>query len=338
VRPALAAVVASLALLAACSGGEDERERTAGGPAAGATPATRTAMSAERARRRRAGETVTVVATADASCREHQAPTAKTCRQGAVSDRVMALDPDALIMAGDACYDDRAPGTEPATRTCLERAYGPTYGRMKAKTLPVVGNHECYGPEADRCGAHYDYWGELAGPRDKGYYARAVGAWLVVVLNTECAYVGGCHAGSPQERWLRQTLEADTGRCELIAMHKPLISSGHHGDNPTVAQLWKAAQDNGAELAIQGHDHHLERFGALTSTGAQNDAIGLRSFITGAGGKSHYVLRTPKPHSRFRNATDFGVLALTLSPTDYSAAFISETGATLHARSPVPCR
>jgi acid phosphatase type 7 len=281
--------------------------------------------------------TVTVVATADASCSDDRPPTAETCRQQAVSDRALALDPDALIMAGDSCYDDSLP-MEPTTATCLPEAYEPAWGRLKEETLPAAGNHECYVTEPEPCAAYFDYWGDQAGPRGRGYYTRRLGGWLVLVLNSNCSFAGGCEAGSPQETWLRRRLEDDEGRCELIVLHHPLFSSGRHGDNPAVEPLWKAAEDNRVELAVQGHDHHMERFLPITSAGVRDDDTGVRSFITGAGGKDHYELGDVKPESAFRDDVTFGVLRLTLTATGFSSAFIAEDGAVLDRSGPAACR
>jgi len=55
------------------------------------------------------------------------------------------------------------------------------------------------------------------------------------VLNSECQDVGGCEAGSPQEKWLRANLAAHPAACTLAYWHKPLFSSGSaHGNDLTV--------------------------------------------------------------------------------------------------------
>jgi hypothetical protein len=39
-------------------------------------------------------------------------------------------------------------------------------------------------------------FGRAAGDPRKGYYSFDLGRWHIVVLNTECARIGGCGAGS----------------------------------------------------------------------------------------------------------------------------------------------
>ena len=42
-----------------------------------------------------------------------------------------------------------------------------------------------------------------------GWYAYDVGTWRIYSLNSNCAFVGGCGAGSAQEAWLRADLAAN---------------------------------------------------------------------------------------------------------------------------------
>ena len=51
------------------------------------------------------------------------------------------------------------------------------------------------------------YWGAQAGPAGKGYYSYELGAWHVVVLNTNCeaAELGGCGLPSTSGDAITQT-------------------------------------------------------------------------------------------------------------------------------------
>jgi hypothetical protein len=93
-----------------------------------------------------------------------------------------------------------------------------------------------------------------------------------------------------------------------------------------VAPLWDALHAYGAELVINGHDHTYERFGPQRPDGTRDDAQGIREFVIGAGGKSHYAIGTVRPNSEARNTTVFGVLRLTLRPTGYDWIFIPVAG------------
>src|SRR5205085_9370357 len=163
-----------------------------------------------------------------------------------------------------------------------------------------------------------------AGEPGKGYYSYDLGAWHLVALNSNCADVGGCGAGSPQEQWLRQDLADSTARCTLAYWHHPLFSSGQHrpGDSE-VRPLFQALYDYGAELVLTGHDHNYERFAPQDPSGALDLARGIRQFIVGTGGRSLYTQATPLPNSEVRESHSFGVLELTLRPASYDWRFVS---------------
>ena len=71
-----------------------------------------------------------------------------------------------------------------------------------------------------------------------------------------------------------------------------------------------------------------ERFGLQTATGAADPVRGLREFVVGTGGRSHYAFSTPKPNSEVRNSDTFGVLKLTLHQAAYDWQFVPEAGRT----------
>ena len=55
---------------------------------------------------------------------------------------------------------------------------------------------------------------------------------------------------------------------------------------------------------------------------------GIREFVVGTGGKSHYALGTTVANSAVRNDDTFGLLQLTLHPTSYDWQFLPEPGKT----------
>src|SRR5215211_4401836 len=101
-------------------------------------------------------------------------------------------------------------------------------GTTSTALLRGAGPDSC--PTYRGVGEYFDYFGSSAGPRPTrspqsgpsahGYYSWNIGAWHVVVLNSMCYAVGGCGAGSPQERWLRQGPRREPGqevRARLLA-------------------------------------------------------------------------------------------------------------------------
>jgi hypothetical protein len=225
-----------------------------------------------------------------------------------------------VFAVGDLAYPD---GSDEQFANC----YGPTWGRFKDRTRPAPGNHEYH---SDGASGYVRYFGAAAGEPKKGYYSYDLGEWHIIVLNSECAEVGGCNAGSAQELWLRQDLKAHPAACTLAYWHKPLFSSGAaHGDDPEVKPLWDALYASNADVVIGGHDHHYERFAPQDPSGNPDPQRGIREFVVGTGGKdSHRRLASPERNSEVRQADTFGVLKLTLHATSYDWEFVPETGKT----------
>jgi hypothetical protein len=221
--------------------------------------------------------------------------------------------PGTVFTAGDNAYGDGTP-------TEFARCYDPTWGRHKARTRPSPGNHDY---ETGSATGYYGYFGARAGPAGRGYYSYDLGAWHVVSLNSNIAM----SAGSPQEQWLRADLAATTKRCVLAYWHHPRFSSSDsHGSEPETQPLWQALYDHAAEVVISGHDHTYERFAPQTPDGAADPGRGIRQFVVGTGGKSHYGFGPPLPNSEARDNTSYGVLKLTLDPGSYSWTFIPAAG------------
>jgi hypothetical protein len=222
-----------------------------------------------------------------------------------------------VFTAGDNAYEE---GTAQQFHEC----YGPTWGRFKDRTRPSPGNHEFH---SDGGAPYFNYFGVNAGDPKKGYYSYDLGAWHVVVLNSECVEVGGCQAGSAEEKWLRTDLDAHPAACTVAYWHKPLFSSGaKHGNDPEVKPFWRDLYQSKATLVINGHDHDYERFALQDPDGRADPNHGIREFVVGTGGKSHRPFATPLPTSEVRNADTYGVLKLTLHPHGYDWEFLPEAG------------
>jgi hypothetical protein len=236
-------------------------------------------------------------------------PAAKTAN---LLDRIEGT----VFTLGDHAYEN---GTPKQFADC----YGPTWGRFKARTRPVVGNHD-YGTAF--ANGYFDYFGKAAGDPTKGYYSYDLGKWHVVVLNSNCTQVRGCKAGSPQEQWVRQDLEAHPALCTVAMWHNPRYSSGEHGDDKSLGDIWKALYDAGAEVVLSGHDHDYERFAPQDADSKADPVRGLRQFVAGTGGRSLYKWRTPDANSEVRNNETFGVFKMTLHDDGYDWEFIPIEG------------
>jgi 3',5'-cyclic AMP phosphodiesterase CpdA len=230
--------------------------------------------------------------------------------QGAArTARLLDSIPGTVFVAGDAAY---ASARDPNPfRTCYES----TWGRHKARTRPVLGNHDY---EASTPKMYFDYFGATAGRAPGGYYSYDVGPWHVVALNSNVAM----EAGSEQDRWLRRDLAANAGRCGVAIVHHPRFSSGPHRDHARMVPAWAALQRHGVSVMIAGHDHLYERFAPMGIDGARDDAAGIRQFVVGTGGGGHYRFTKTDTGSEVRIEQTYGLLKLTLAPSSYRWEFI----------------
>ncbi|MFN8473407.1 MAG: malectin domain-containing carbohydrate-binding protein [Anaerolineae bacterium] len=246
--------------------------------------------------------------------------TAAACRQRATSDLIRNIGPTAVLALGDNQYED-------GTLDEYMKSYDPTWGRFKSITYPATGNHEYRTPEAK---GYFDYFGSVAGFADKGYYSVDIGTWHIIALNSTCDAVGGCKQGSPQERWLRADLAAHRSQCTLAFWHHPLFTSSPYGNDWTSHDLWQALYDAGADVVLNGHAHIYERLGPVRPDGTADPVKGIREFIVGSGGESHYEFGTILAASEARTADTFGILKLTLRPGGYDWEFVPEAGGAFH--------
>jgi acid phosphatase type 7 len=229
--------------------------------------------------------------------------------------------PGTVFTTGDNAYPD---GSAADFADC----YNPSWGRHRARTLPAPGNHDYHTPGAK---GYFDYFGAAAGNPTKGYYSYELGAWHIIVINSNCAEVGGCNVGSPQERWLRADLASHPTLCTLAYWHQPRFSSGSlHGSATSMGAIWQALYDAGADVVVNGHEHNYERFGLQDPNGVADPAHGIREFVVGTGGASQdgYTFGTPLPNSEVINNDTYGVLKLILHPTSYDWEFVPEPGKT----------
>ena len=221
-----------------------------------------------------------------------------------------------VVTLGDTVYPS---GTADQFAQC----YDPSWGRQKARTRPVPGNHDYMTSNAT---PYFQYFGAVAGEADKGYYSYDLGAWHIIALNSNCSNIGGCDMGSTEYKWLVADLAAHPARCTLAYFHHPRFSSGPHGDNAFIQPFWQALYDAGADVVLNGHDHDYERFAPQTPASAPDEQRGIREFVVGTGGYSHYAFGTPAANSELRNDDTYGVLKLTLHEDSYDWQFIPVAG------------
>lgn len=220
-----------------------------------------------------------------------------------------------VFTTGDNVYPD-------GTSSQFNTYYEPTWGRHQARTRPSPGNHDYHTSGAS---GYFTYFGANAGPSGRGYYSYDLGNWHVVSLNSEISMA----TGSAQEQWLRSDLAASTKPCTVAYWHKPRFTSGaNHAPDTSTGPLVQVLYDHNADVILTGHNHQYERFAPMNPSGGLDTARGIRHFVAGMGGASHYGFGTIRPNSQARNSDTYGVLKLTLHANSYNWRFVPEAGKT----------
>jgi hypothetical protein len=267
-----------------------------------------------------------IAAAGDIACASDVA-TPLRCQQRATSDLLVKRRLSAVLALGDLQYETGRPDN-------YRRFYDPTWGRVKSITRPVTGDHDYGGFDAD---GFFGYFGALAGPAGKGYYSFDLGNWHLVALNAQCEQVGGCERGSVQERWLTADLAQHRSKCLLAYWDTPRFSSGEGDNDVQFDAFWHDLYAAGAEVVLNGDQHHYERFGPQDPDGKATPE-GIREFIVGTGGKNHEPFASkPDPNSEVRNAQTFGVLIMTLHKDSYDWAFTPIAGQTFTDKGSQAC-
>ncbi|MEJ2852863.1 MULTISPECIES: CBM96 family carbohydrate-binding protein [unclassified Saccharothrix] len=220
-----------------------------------------------------------------------------------------------VFTTGDNVYND-------GTAAEFANYYDPTWGRHKARTRPSPGNHDYHTSGAT---GYYNYFGTQAGPSGRGYYSYDLGNWHIISLNSNISM----SAGSAQETWLRTDLANNTKPCTAAYWHHPLFTSGaNHAPSTATRPLFQALYDYNADVVIFGHNHQYERFAPQNPSGGLDTSRGIRTFVAGMGGASHYSFGTIKPNSEARNSDTYGVLKLTLHSNSFDWQFVPQSGRT----------
>ncbi|MFZ9669551.1 MAG: metallophosphoesterase family protein [Solirubrobacterales bacterium] len=265
----------------------------------------------------------TVAAVGDIACSASSSSwnggqgTATACRQAAVAALVEESD-EAVLALGDNQYQS-------GTLAEFQTGFGVSWSGLSPRLKPTPGNHEYYTAGA---AGYYDYFASLGvetGGAGTGYYGYDLGDWRALSMNSNCSDVP-CSAGSAQETWFRQELQTarNEGKCTIAYWHHPVASSGMHGDQAAVRDLWRAFVELGGDVALAGHDHHYERFGPLDAD-LQPTTDGPRSWVVGTGGIN---LRpaTGRTGTEKLITDAFGLLRLDLAADSYEWNWIGVDG------------
>ena len=240
------------------------------------------------------------------------------CRQRATSDVLVGAGYVAVLALGDIQYEDGA-------RADFDLSYDPAWGRVKAITRPVPGNHDYGTPGA---AGYYDYFGKAAGDRAKGYYSYDLGRWHLIALNSNCSAIGGCGGGVARRRGGSAPTLPPVGRGARsrtgTTRASPPAGTATTARTPP---FWQALVRRGRRRRPR---RARPRLRALRAAGRRavgsTSSAGVREFVVGTGGKSLRGFLGSRPNSEARDRSSFGVLELTLGAGVYAWRFVSAVG------------
>ncbi|MFF4423465.1 discoidin domain-containing protein [Streptomyces sp. NPDC001549] len=221
------------------------------------------------------------------------------------------IDPKFYLTMGDNQYDD-------ARLSDYRAYYDKSWGAFKARTRPVPGNHETYDPAGPLAG-YKSYFGSIAFPQGKSYYSFDEGNWHFVALDSNS------FDQAAQLNWLKADLAANTRPCVAAYWHHPLYSSGGHGNDPVSKPVWKILYAARADLVLNGHDHHYERFAPQDPEGRAT-ADGIVEIVGGMGGAEPYPIEEVQPNSQKRISGPYGVVKLDFTDSGYGWTYVATDG------------
>ncbi|MFD9794290.1 discoidin domain-containing protein [Streptomyces sp. NPDC059070] len=255
------------------------------------------------------GGAFTVVAAGDiaAQCTASDS----SCAHPKTAALAQKIAPAFYLTMGDSQYDD--------ARIADYRAYyDKTWGAFKSRTRPVPGNHDTYDPAGSLAG-YKAYFGAIAYPQGKSYYSFDQGNWHFVALDSTS------FDQSAQIDWLKADLAKNTKGCVAAYWHHPLYSSGGHGNDPVSKPVWKILYAAKADLVLNGHDHHYERFAPQNPDGKAT-ADGIVEIVGGMGGAEPYPIEQVQPNSQKRISGQYGVLKLDFTDSGYGWTYVGTDG------------
>jgi len=263
-----------------------------------------------------------------------------TCQFDDTADLIEGTGLTEVLLLGDNQYETGA-------YTDYRSYFDPTWGRALPNLSPVPGNHEYASDSSVQPRGYFRYFGDrVKGPDGLGYYSYDLGAcpdgpcWHLIALSSELCFTdGGCDAApdpadpGPGERmyaWLQADLAANADRaCTLAYWHHPRFShSTASGATTSVGPLWDLLYAAHADVVLNGHSHNYQRWRPQDPGGVLDPEAGIREFIVGTGGKSHYAIAGGDPPANLviGQSDAFGILRLTLKAAGFAWEWVSAAG------------
>ncbi|ADH64209.1 metallophosphoesterase [Allomeiothermus silvanus DSM 9946] len=197
---------------------------------------------------------------------------------------------EALLTLGDNFY----PRGEPLQRFVDELP--------RVKIYPAFGNHDMPALEQQL---------RLFGV-EQPYYTVQLGEVQIFIVYSEVFT-------TQQRAWLESALKTSQACWKVVALHRPLYSSGFHGGNRSLRQsLEPLLLRYGVRLVLAGHDHDYERL----------EARGIVHLVAGGGGAYLRDFRSAVPQSKVRRVSP-NFLVLEATPEKLTVTAYDQKGGVL---------
>jgi hypothetical protein len=225
-------------------------------------------------------------------------------KSNAVAARISAVDPPLFLFLGDLYQTGTFPEflNHYGVSSLDAPGAGTLWGAVADATQPTVGNHENVNKVA-----YMDYW------HGRPLFSTfSFGGVLFLDMNSSASM----STSSTQYQLVRDAISAPTAPACIVAFwHKPAVIS-----NSSVASaqrsIWALLADDGADLLLVGHQHHMVEFKPLdASFNAGTSGAHLVQLVSGAGGHSLAGVSKTPPGARidWSKGGTAGLVALTLS-------------------------
>ncbi len=236
-----------------------------------------------------------------------------TSNETAVKNQIKTALVNFVLTVGDNAYSS---GTAQQIQSYVFDVYKDVFHSVFY--YPTFGNHDhdTYNGQPSK-DAYYIYPNGMGASAEELFYSFDYGDIHFVALDANKSYIG-TSLWNTQKTWLEQDLAATSQPFKIVYLHEPAYSSttSSHGYDPDVrAELVPIFESYHVDAVFQGHNHHYEQFYPILK-GAQNNASGVKYYVTGNGGASLYTFSgAAATFSMERNNTAWGYLKCTFNGT-----------------------
>lgn len=225
----------------------------------------------------------------------------------AIGDWCVA-NPCALgITMGDNFYPM---GVKSSTDAKFRSHFELPYNLVKFTFYPSLGNHDYMGNYKAQIDYRSAKW-----KMPHRYYKVETDLATLIAIDTE-------HFDNAQYQFVKESLGASKKVWKVIYGHRPLYSSGPHGNTTAISQYINpllALPGRNADLFIGGHDHHMELI----------ERDGRVHIVSGAAGK----LRSVKggKYTKF-STSQMGFTYLDFSKDEMKVSFVGKGAKVMYAK------